>query len=873
MGKKVKIGKQRRDKFYHFAKETGYRSRAAFKLLQLNQKYNFLNKSRICVDLCAAPGGWMQVAAKQMPLSSVVIGFDLFPIKSIPNTSSYVCDITSSKCRSILKKDLNDWKVDVFLHDGAPNVGQNWLYDAYQQNLLTLSAFQLAIEFLRPGGWFVTKIFRSKDYFNLIWVMQKLFKKVHATKPEASRMESAEIFVVCEDFIAPKKIDGRFTDPKFVFKELDDDEKEEGEEELDDDKSDKLSSKELRVATDKKFNLLFPKKELKNRSGYADQKLRRTMRLSQFFSTKSPIEALANNYAIISSNEEDEQIREKATKEIQDNLGDLRSCSRSSLKAILKWRTKLLEDTDRLEKDKMYDLIPKKSKTKEDELKEMDDHIKEQMLEEKREAKQKKRRIEKMEKKLMERLALKLDQADDHIDMTQEDNIFSLKRLKPNAYEEFLRTSINSNEKTIDKILDRKIQVRQRRIEQMMRNDSNKSINTKLREIELYGNVLGSTLPSIEDDFHDTDDDEDDLKKKKFIYVDRDVPIENNPIYDQYLLEEKRQDNDDVNNENYKKKKNMKNNEESMGEMKENDKKSLVIDEKEMDDWYESKEIQVNSDEEEKDLDSEEEEFMKNLKTKKNEKIKEETKKKKKKRQSKKKQKSQDHNDDDDDDEGSDEDIVDTYRRQAKEEKEKQQKNHLDAESLALATQMLRSKSDREQILDNNWNRFMDFGLTDNLPNWYVQDEKKHCKIQLPIDKNLVRMFKEKMKEIDARPLKKVLQAKVRKRRRLVRKLEKASKKADAVDENLAIADTEKMRKIKDIYKKANLLKKKKRDVKYVVSKKGNHGGATKKKMRGPYRIVDPREKKDKRSVNSKISRGITTAKQAMKKRNKKRHR
>lgn len=306
------------------------------------------HSARCLIDLCAAPGGWLQVATKYMPPNSIIVGVDLVPIKPIPRVITFAEDITTDKCRRRLREEIKDWKADVVLHDGAPNVGTAWAQDAFTQSELVLSSMKLATEFLGPGGTFVTKVFRSKDYNSLLWVFNQLFTKVEATKPPSSRNVSAEIFVVCSGFKAPKRIDPKLLNPTHVFKDLDAVDMVAGSAEDKENINKDAGSTRMDKLTPAAFNVFHPDKKRRAREGYSDGDvtLFKKVPVMDFIKAADPITILGtSNQLDFKSSDEDKALlkHEATTEDVTTSCEDLKVLGKKDFKILLKWRTTIRE--------------------------------------------------------------------------------------------------------------------------------------------------------------------------------------------------------------------------------------------------------------------------------------------------------------------------------------------------------------------------------------------------------------------------------------------------------------------------------------------------------------------------------------------------
>ena len=187
--------KQHRDQFFKKSKVLGYRSRASFKLLELNQKFNFLKKNSNLLDLGSSPGGWSQVAS-QIVTSGKIMAIDIKQMEPIKNVKFFKNDIFESKTKNLIV-DFFNGEVDVIISDMAADTTGNKSLDAIRTNQLCNETINFSSKILKSKGVFVSKLFMGEDFIELKNLAKTLFKNVNFFKPDSSRSESKETYIHC----------------------------------------------------------------------------------------------------------------------------------------------------------------------------------------------------------------------------------------------------------------------------------------------------------------------------------------------------------------------------------------------------------------------------------------------------------------------------------------------------------------------------------------------------------------------------------------------------------------------------------------------------------------------------------------------------
>ncbi|GAB2291273.1 hypothetical protein Dimus_025531 [Dionaea muscipula] len=798
---KVK-GKHRQDKWYYLAKEQGYRSRAAFKLIQLDSKYSFLRSAHAVLDLCAAPGSWMQVVVNKTPSNSLVIGVDLNPISPIHGAISVEADITTPKCRATIKNLLAQNQrqaFDLILHDGSPNVGGAWAQEATSQSALVIDSVKLATEFLSRKGTFVTKVFRSQDYTAILYCLRQLFEKVEVTKPAASRSTSAEIYAVGIRYKAPAKIDPRLLDFRHLFQ----------------------GAKE----PPKVLDVLRGTKQKRHRDGYEDGAsiLRKVTSAADFVWSDNPLEILGTVTSISFQDADSSSIRDHAstTEEVKALCDDLGVLGKQDFKHLLKWRMsirKALAPAKEVTQPTMDAENENEDEGEDD--KDEDEKILNEMEELAHAMERKKKRQKKLSNKRREKekarkaLGMQTDAIEDgYIDH----ELFSLASIKGKKD----LATVDANEDVDDEVeLGRSSDLEKNKAsedtdvsdldsdEERQRYDnklegfldeayeqyiSKREGSTKQRKRAKQSSKNRELLESDDDDGdmadadEDSDKDQDDCETNPLmVAIDKDRDLTQEEISQQWFSQgifAEALEQGDLNKDD------------SDDEMQVEEEKHEVP-------------IPITKKTREDPQHRPEDVVAPKIKTSKAE----------------------------DDFEIVPAPATDSSDDSSSDEESDDYDDDTKAEILAYAKKMLRKKQ-RDHIIDDGYNRYMfdDEGL----PKWFTEEEKRHRQPVKPVTKEEIAAMKAQFKEINARPVKKVAEAKARKKRAALRSLEKIRKKANRIADQSEFPDRSKRRMIEQLYKKAAPKKPKKE---YVVAKKGVSVKVGKGKV-----LVDRRMKKDAR--------------------------
>ncbi|WP_417538835.1 23S rRNA (uridine(2552)-2'-O)-methyltransferase RlmE [Marinobacter sp.] len=188
------------DPFVKQAQVDGYRSRASYKLLEINKKDKLIHPNMVVMDLGSAPGGWSQVAANLVGHKGRVLASDILPMDNIAGVEFVQGDFTEDSVFEAIMEALGDSRVDVVISDMAPNISGVTVTDQASSMYLVELALDMASQVLKPKGSFIAKVFQGEGYDEYLKAAREVFDKVVVRKPDSSRARSREVYVVGKGF-------------------------------------------------------------------------------------------------------------------------------------------------------------------------------------------------------------------------------------------------------------------------------------------------------------------------------------------------------------------------------------------------------------------------------------------------------------------------------------------------------------------------------------------------------------------------------------------------------------------------------------------------------------------------------------------------
>ncbi len=213
------LDERHHEHYYKLAKKTGYRSRASYKIMQIDDRFGIFKEGDSVVDLGASPGGWLQVAKERVGENGKVIGVDLRPIKPMDGVVTILGDITDDNTMLELL-DKFGGKADVVLSDMAPNITGSYATDHARSINLCMFAVNVCDRILKKNGKMVMKVFMGDMFPTLKKELEARFQSVKVHSPDASRPTSSEVYVISKGFLANKTVELKPIEPPEKKKEF-----------------------------------------------------------------------------------------------------------------------------------------------------------------------------------------------------------------------------------------------------------------------------------------------------------------------------------------------------------------------------------------------------------------------------------------------------------------------------------------------------------------------------------------------------------------------------------------------------------------------------------------------------------------------------